>query len=114
MNLTKELIKNSGIEMPDVVKKHYSAALSDLYNGPLGVSHFREEDPDAPDYSFVKSCRIVSEWFHDQDWPSYCDEDGFPLDDMDRVNLEEEGIMYYAVDTKDIKHEIFGELASYL
>ena len=116
MNTTETLIIHSGIVMPPDVKRHFKAALSDLYCGPHGTDHWREEtdDPSAPPYSFVESCRVVSKWFHDQDWPSYCDEDGYPLAEGDRQNFEDEGCPYYEVNTSDIKRELFGELARYI
>lgn len=104
------------VPMPPDIGAHFSAALSDLYNGPKGPDYWREEmdDPSAPSYSFVESCKVVSKWFNGEDWPQYMDEECYPLDDMDRVNLEEDGLLYYEVDMRDLKHELFGELASYI
>lgn len=99
--------------MPDDVRKHSGAAMSDLYFGPKGPDYWREEldDPSAPDYSFTKSCKIVADWFDSVDWPSYVDEDGY----AQRFSyLEEWGVPYYEVTMADLKRELFGELASYI
>jgi len=117
MKLLQSIADQVGATMPGDVMRHFTAALSDLYNGPHGADHWRTEDddPSAPDYSFVSSCDYIARWWNDvAEVPEYCDEDGGPLDAMDRANLEDEGILYYEVDRASVKRAIFGELASYL
>lgn len=115
MNLNAALIKSCAIKAPTDIQQHANAATYDLYQGPLGVDYWREEKGIDQDYNFVASCKAVSDWFDEQDWPRYCDEDGEPLAEGDRQNFEDEGIHYYEVDPSDLRKELFGtELSKYL
>jgi hypothetical protein len=89
--------------------------LADLYFGPKTPDFWREEydDPDAADYSFLDSCKVISEWFSSVEWPSYIDEDGHAIED-DQDAFDGTDIIRYEVDPRGLKHNLFGELASYL
>lgn len=97
--------------------RHIKAATSDLYNGPHRASHFRDqyEDETLEDYSFVGSCRFLSDWFNELDLPEYIDEDGFPVGDAESVDYyNEHGIPYYELNKNDLKREVFDDLAPYI
>ena len=55
--------------MPSNVRRHASAANHDLYFGPMGPDHWRDEDDDdtLPDYTFSSSLQIFVDWIEDLD-----------------------------------------------
>ena len=116
MNLYKNLIEHCGFKPPHNIEEHLSAALGDLYCGPHGADHWRDHfnDPDAEDYSFRDSCAIVGSWFDEQDWPRFCDEEGYPMGIKDCNQYDMDGVPYYEVDLGDLRREMFGELSRYL
>lgn len=116
MNPLKEFVQT--IEIPDEINEHISAATSDLYFGPKDPDFWREEkdDPSLPDYSFIDSCRIISEWVDELDIPSFIDEDGCPVNDAESVDYcNKYEIPYYEVCDRSFKSELLGsELAQYI
>ena len=106
--------------MPSDVRKHSSAANHDLYFGPLGADHWREEtgDDSAPDYDWVESAKVFWDWIESLD-TIYVEEDsgcamtsepecdlidpetGEPTDD-EEIGEWVEPMPYYQISPSDI------------
>jgi hypothetical protein len=114
MNIYDEI--NLANPMPEDVRAHYGVALLDLYYGPRGPDYWRTEndDPDAPDYRFLDSCKVLTGWFDSVDWPGYCDEEGRPMSLDEVEQASEQGTTYYEVDLAYLKQIIFGALERYI